>query len=103
MQFVPSFAPGRVELLGNHTDYNEGVVLSAALDFGISARGQPGVHGARLTGGGFGGAIVALVEAEAIGTIAPAVEAEYQKKTGHKGTAYRCAISDGAFVLAGRE
>lgn len=27
-----SRAPGRVEVLGNHTDYNEGVVLSAAID-----------------------------------------------------------------------
>lgn len=25
-------APGRLEILGNHTDYNEGVVLSAAVD-----------------------------------------------------------------------
>jgi len=33
------FAPGRVELLGNHTDYNSGVVLSAALDLGTTARG----------------------------------------------------------------
>ncbi len=33
------FAPGRVELLGNHTDYNEGVVLSAALDLGIAVNG----------------------------------------------------------------
>ena len=24
---VSAYAPGRVELLGNHTDYNEGVVL----------------------------------------------------------------------------
>jgi galactokinase len=23
-----AYAPGRVELLGNHTDYNEGVVLA---------------------------------------------------------------------------
>ncbi len=29
---VLSRAPGRVEVLGNHTDYNEGVVLSAAID-----------------------------------------------------------------------
>jgi galactokinase len=29
---VISRAPGRVEVLGNHTDYNEGVVLSAAID-----------------------------------------------------------------------
>jgi galactokinase len=29
-----AFAPGRVEVLGNHTDYNEGFVLSAAIDMG---------------------------------------------------------------------
>lgn len=34
---VIAFAPGRVELLGNHTDYNEGVVLSAAIDRGVTA------------------------------------------------------------------
>ncbi len=31
---VVSYAPGRVEILGNHTDYNEGFVLSAAINFG---------------------------------------------------------------------
>lgn len=30
------FAPGRVEVLGNHTDYNEGYVLSAALAEGVA-------------------------------------------------------------------
>jgi galactokinase len=29
---VVSRAPGRLEILGNHTDYNEGVVLSVAVD-----------------------------------------------------------------------
>jgi galactokinase len=33
-------APGRIELLGNHTDYNEGVVLGAAIDRGIKVEGQ---------------------------------------------------------------
>lgn len=32
-----AYAPGRVEILGNHTDYNEGFVLSAAIDLGIAA------------------------------------------------------------------
>lgn len=36
-----SFAPGRVEILGNHTDYNGGVVLSAALELGVTCRGRP--------------------------------------------------------------
>jgi galactokinase len=35
-----AFAPGRIELLGNHTDYNEGVVLSAAIDLGVTVRGE---------------------------------------------------------------
>jgi galactokinase len=34
---VVAFAPGRVEILGNHTDYNQGVVLSAAIDRGVTA------------------------------------------------------------------
>ncbi len=32
-------APGRVELLGNHTDYNEGFVLTAAIDRGVAIAG----------------------------------------------------------------
>ncbi|MDT8389254.1 MAG: galactokinase [Lentisphaeria bacterium] len=33
---VVAYAPGRLEILGNHTDYNEGVVLSCAVDLGTS-------------------------------------------------------------------
>jgi len=35
-----AFAPGRVEWLGNHTDYNQGFVLSAALSSGINIEGK---------------------------------------------------------------
>ena len=43
-------APGRVELLGNHTDYNEGFVLPAAIDRGIAIAGRAReVPQARLT------------------------------------------------------
>ena len=31
---VTAYAPGRIEVLGNHTDYNEGFVFSAAIDQG---------------------------------------------------------------------
>ncbi len=31
---VVTYAPGRIEVLGNHTDYNEGYVLSAAINHG---------------------------------------------------------------------
>ena len=36
---VSGYAPGRVELLGNHTDYNGGVVLAAAIDRGLTVTG----------------------------------------------------------------
>jgi galactokinase len=35
-------APGRVELLGNHTDYNGGLVMSAAVDRYTVVAGRPG-------------------------------------------------------------
>ena len=31
---IVAYAPGRIEVLGNHTDYNEGYVFSAAIDKG---------------------------------------------------------------------
>lgn len=40
MSLITAFAPGRIELLGNHTDYNQGVVLSCAIPFGITASGR---------------------------------------------------------------
>lgn len=38
---ILAYAPGRVEILGNHTDYNEGFVLSAAIDLGIAVAITP--------------------------------------------------------------
>lgn len=40
MRSVSAYAPGRVELLGNHTDYNQGVVLAAAIDRGATLTGS---------------------------------------------------------------
>jgi len=60
------------------------------------ANEQTGVYGARLTGGGFGGAIVALVDLETIDVAAERILEAYKKKTGHIGAAYRCEASDGA-------
>lgn len=40
MPAISAYAPGRVELLGNHTDYNEGYILSAAIDRGVTMTGE---------------------------------------------------------------
>ena len=45
MQTASGYAPGRVELLGNHTDYNQGVVLAAAIDRGITVTGTSRADG----------------------------------------------------------
>jgi galactokinase len=45
-----------------------------------------GVYGARLTGGGFGGSIVALTRKGLAATVAPAVIASYAAETGERAT-----------------
>jgi galactokinase len=37
---ITTYAPGRAELLGNHTDYNEGFVLALAVDRGTTFTGR---------------------------------------------------------------
>jgi len=56
------------------------------------ARAQRGVFGARLTGGGFGGAIVALVQAADADKIAEAIAAGY----GTQATVSVCRLAEGA-------
>ena len=41
MKTIATYAPGRAELLGNHTDYNEGYVLAIAVDRGTTVTGSP--------------------------------------------------------------
>jgi galactokinase len=40
MKSITTYAPGRAELLGNHTDYNEGYVLALAVDRGTTLTGH---------------------------------------------------------------
>src|SRR6185437_4465573 len=61
-------APGRVELLGNHTDYNGGLVLAVAVDrfTAVSGRSVAGREG-RVRAAAFGEDDVFSVDAPAKG------------------------------------
>jgi galactokinase len=57
---------------------------------------QRGVIGARMTGGGFGGCTVNLVESDAVEAFKKNVAAEYSSKTGHNPEIFVSSASDGA-------
>ena len=71
------------------------VVVAAARGIGPAG----GVFGARLTGGGFGGCVVALVEAARQPDIERAITAAYLRSTGIKATAFVSRPADGARVI----
>lgn len=71
--------------------------LDALVDI---ARRQPGCLGARMTGAGFGGCTVNLVEAGAVEAFVPALREGYRAATGLHAEIYVCDAADGAGVCA---
>ena len=63
------------------------------------ALGINGVYGARLTGAGFGGCIVALTDQNATRTLISAIDKQYSKASGKKATTYICKPSRGVSKL----
>ncbi|MCL5027076.1 MAG: galactokinase [Chloroflexi bacterium] len=59
------------------------------------AAGVPGVYGARLTGAGFGGCVVALAQRVAAPALVAAIEAQYPARSGRRATVYICRASTG--------
>jgi galactokinase len=60
------------------------------------ARRQPGCLGARLTGGGFGGATINLVERARADQFIATMAQEYERRSGRRLTPLRCQVADGA-------
>jgi galactokinase len=60
-----------------------------------AARRVPGCYGSRLTGAGFGGCTVSLVESSAVEPFRREVAADYRAATGRDTTIYVCRASDG--------
>lgn len=60
------------------------------------ARAQPACLGARLSGGGFGGATINLVRESEAARFCREIATRYEERTGRKLTPVRCRIVDGA-------
>lgn len=66
-----------------------------------SALKAPGCIGARMTGAGFGGCAIALVETAYLDSFHKAVAERYQAETGRTAAFYLAGIADGVSLLKG--
>ncbi|WP_370568529.1 galactokinase [Methylocystis sp. Sn-Cys] len=88
---------GRLMNASHESLRNDYKVSCAELDLMAElARAVPGVYGARMTGGGFGGCVVALVEASATAHFADAVGPAYEKATNLSPMIFTCFPGPGA-------
>jgi galactokinase len=71
-------------------------VSCAELDLLVElARREKGVHGSRMTGAGFGGCTINLVDANAVDSFRDRVSAEYEERTGITPDIYICNAANG--------
>ncbi|WP_394209849.1 galactokinase [Enterovibrio calviensis] len=71
--------------------------VNALVDIVQEVIGDQG--GVRMTGGGFGGCIVALVPPALVDEVKAAVEVNYEAQTGLKESIYVCQVHDGAGLV----
>ena len=90
-------------LYASHASLRDDYQVSCAeLDAVVEiARTVPGVLGARMMGGGFGGSVLALVRRAALPTLADALATEYPRRAGRQGELYVCQIADGPQSIQG--
>jgi galactokinase len=79
---------------------NDFEVTNDALNIMVEcAREQAGCYGARMTGAGFGGCAVALVDDENVEAFVKAVETVYKHRSGLDASLYVCKASEGASLI----
>jgi galactokinase len=61
-----------------------------------SASALDGVHGARMTGGGFGGCAIALVDADAVDDVVRRVPPIFESLTGRRPDVWATSAGEGA-------
>lgn len=76
--------------------------LDAVVDIARTVGKSGGVLGCRMTGGGFGGCAVALVETERVTAISDQMAAQYEQRTGIKPSLFVSRPAAGATVLRGQ-
>jgi galactokinase len=87
-------------LLESHASLRDDFEVSTPeLDILVDELVAAGAHGARLTGGGFGGCVIAVCALERTRSIAEAAMARYRDATGLEPSAFACRASDGAGPL----
>jgi galactokinase len=99
MRHGDAFELGRLMNASHVSLRDDFQVSSEALDIIVEgARRQASCFGARMTGAGFGGCGVALVQAGATSAFVPSVVQWYQQATGKKPDIYVCQASHGAEI-----
>lgn len=92
---------GRLLVESHRSSQHDFENSTPALDALVDAlAGQRGVYGARLTGGGFGGAVMALTSAEFTLEAARAVGAQHAKTHGVAPEIIELRVADGARLVA---
>lgn len=90
---------GSLMLQSHHSLREDYEVSCPELDILVELAMQvPGVHGARMTGGGFGGCTVSLVEPAAVAALLDHINDRYPRLSGHAPTAFATRPSAGARV-----
>jgi galactokinase len=90
---------GKLMLAGHVSERDDFECSCDEVDFLVeTAAAQPGCFGARLTGGGFGGCTVNLVERGQSAEFVEAVKAAYKERFGIAADVYVCDAVDGAWI-----